>query len=328
METRTLGKTGLPVSCLGFGCGSVGGLLVRGDYGDVVRVVAAAIDAGISYFDTAFAYGNGGSETALGKALKELNAEVVVGTKVRPQPHQFDDMEGAIIASAEASLKRLQMERIPLVQLHNRIHQERPGEGDGLALADMDAVIRAFQRLQEQGKIGSWGITGLGETDALHTLIDTGQVDTVQSCFNLLNPSAGHPVAEDFPFQNYRQLIDRAAERGAGVIGIRALAAGALTGTGERHPYAAQSVPPIASGATFEDDLAQAARFAFLVREGVVENLAEAAIRFVLSKPQVSTTLVGLSNLDQLHTAVNAANKGPLPADAVDRLLAAGSSTG
>lgn len=320
MDIRTLGRTGLQISSLGFGCGSVGGLLVRGAYNDIVRVIGQAIDAGITYFDTATAYGNGQSEANLGKALQELKADVVVGTKVRPQPSDRDDIEGAVIASVEASLKRLQMERIDLIQLHNRIHQGRPTEGDGLGLADIEAVINAFRRLQTQGKIGFWGITGLGETAAIHQVIAAGQMDTVQSCFNLLNPSAGHPVADAFPFQDYDQLIDKAAQQAMGVIAIRVLAAGALTGTGARHPYAAQSVPPIASSATFEDDLARANRFKFLVEEGVVDNLAEVAIRFVISKPAVSTALVGVSDLGQLQTAVTAANKGPLPADVIQQL--------
>ena len=320
MDIRTLGKTGLQVSALGYGCGSVGGLLVRGEYSDIVQGVSRAIDAGIIYFDTATAYGDGQSEINLGKVLKELKANVVVGTKARPQPDDLDDIEGFIIASVEGSLKRLQMERIDLIQLHNRIHQDRPTDGDGLGLADIEPVINAFQRLKAQGKIGFWGITGLGETDAIHQVVNAGQMDTVQSCFNLLNPSAGHPVSDGFPFQNYQCLIDKAAQQSMGVIAIRVLAAGALTGTGVRHRYAAQSVPPIASGATFEDDLAQSNHFTFLIEEGIVDNLAEAAIRFVITKPEVSTALVGTSDLSQLQTAINAAKKGPLPADIIHRL--------
>lgn len=320
MEIRTLGRTGLEVSALGYGCGSVGGLLVRGEYQDIVQCVGRAIDAGITYFDTATAYGDGQSEINLGRVLKDLKANVVVGTKVRPQPGDFDDIEGFIITSVESSLKRLQMERVDLIQLHNRIHHDRPGEGDGLCLADIDLVINAFQRLKAQGKIGFWGITGLGETDAVHQVINLGQMDTVQSCFNLLNPSAGHQTSDDFSFQNYERLIDKAAQQSMGVIAIRILAAGALTGTDVRHRYAAQSVPPIASGATFADDLAQASRFTFLIEEGIVDNLAEAAIRFVISKPVVSTALVGTSDLKQLQTAINAANKGPLPTNIIHQL--------
>lgn len=254
------------------------------------------------------------------RELTEAQQDVIVGTKVRPQPPQFDDIPAAITESVEDSLKRLQMERIPLVQLHNRIHRERPGGDDGLGLADLDGVVSAFQQLQKAGKIAHWGITGLGETEALHQFVETGEMGTIQCCYNLLNRSAGQPVADEFPFQNYAQLIDQAANNNLGVIAIRVLAAGALTGTGERHPYASQTTAPISSGATFQEDLAQSERFTYLVRERVVETLAEAAIRFAISKPQVSTALVGLSNLEQLQTAVHAAEKGPLPEEILHQL--------
>jgi len=83
MEYRMLGRTGLEVSALGFGCGAVGGLLVKGDRKDMLRVVARAVELGITYFDTAPGYGDGISETSLGLVLEELKPPVLVGTKVQ-----------------------------------------------------------------------------------------------------------------------------------------------------------------------------------------------------------------------------------------------------
>src|SRR6476469_9024673 len=83
MEYRQFGRTGLEVSVLGFGCGAVGGLLIKGDREEMVRVVARAIEAGINYFDTARSYGNGVSEANLGWVLEELKPAVLVGTKVQ-----------------------------------------------------------------------------------------------------------------------------------------------------------------------------------------------------------------------------------------------------
>jgi aryl-alcohol dehydrogenase-like predicted oxidoreductase len=83
METRSLGKTGLKVSVLGFGCGAVGGLMVRGAPDDQERAVARALELGINYFDTAPLYGNGESEKNLGRVLATLRPNVLVGTKVR-----------------------------------------------------------------------------------------------------------------------------------------------------------------------------------------------------------------------------------------------------
>ena len=92
MERRALGRTGLEVSALGFGCGAVGGLMVRGDPGAQRRAVERALEAGVRYFDTAPGYGDGRSEESLGRVLREIGAAagaergVVVGTKLRLDP--------------------------------------------------------------------------------------------------------------------------------------------------------------------------------------------------------------------------------------------------
>src|SRR5262245_14180221 len=84
METRVFGRTGVRLSVLGFGCGAVGGLMVRGDPADQEHTIARAIAAGVNYFDTAVQYGNGESEKNLGRVLQRLKPEsVIVGTKVR-----------------------------------------------------------------------------------------------------------------------------------------------------------------------------------------------------------------------------------------------------
>src|SRR5438132_12273132 len=123
MDYRKLGKTGLRVSALGFGAGAIGGLFVRGDRDEQRRAVARALEAGITYFDTAPSYGDGRSEENLGRVLRDLDAwdRVVVGTKVRLRPPDLDDPQAAIARSIEGSLRRLGRETIDLVQLHNPI---------------------------------------------------------------------------------------------------------------------------------------------------------------------------------------------------------------
>src|SRR5689334_20521504 len=101
MEYHHLGRTGLDVSALGFGCGAVGGLLIKGEHKEMVRVVARAVELGITYFDTARSYGDGISETNLGLVLEALKPAVLVGTKVQLEAKDLDDIEHAVIASAE-----------------------------------------------------------------------------------------------------------------------------------------------------------------------------------------------------------------------------------
>jgi aryl-alcohol dehydrogenase-like predicted oxidoreductase len=323
MNYKALGRTGLHVSELGFGCGMVGGLLVRGEYPTMRRALARAVEAGVNYFDTAPLYGNGQSEVNLGAILRELRAEVVVGTKVRLALKDMERMETAIAESMEASLRRLGRDAVDLFQLHNPIISQRRSDSASLTPDDLPVVIRAFEALHRQGKTRFWGITALGDTEALHRAVATGGFHTIQTVYNLLNPSGGRQVPPSFPYQDYRQLIDRAAANGIGVIAIRVLAGGALSGTADRHPIAMQGVTPIATGGDYAEDAARARQFDFLLADGTVSSLAEAAVRFAISKPEISTAMVGTSSLEQLEQAVAAAQRGALPTDALERVRTA-----
>src|ERR1700751_2996600 len=102
----------MQLSVLGFGCGAVGGLMVRGDPLDQERTVARAVDAGVNYFDTAVQYGNGESEKNLGRILQKLKLQdAVVGTKVRLPSARFGRIADAVTKSLEESLTRLRRDR-------------------------------------------------------------------------------------------------------------------------------------------------------------------------------------------------------------------------
>ena len=319
MEYRPLGNTGLSVSEIGFGCGNVGGLMIRGEHGDQVRAVARAMELGINYFDTASSYGNGQSETNLGRVLKELAADVYVGTKFRVTTHEPGQIKGNVIASVEESLGRLQREQVDLIQMHN--HVVSVGEGGSVSPEEaLGEVADALQELRQQGKVRFWGMTAVGETAALHRVIGAGALNTIQSVYNLVNPSAGNPAPDGFDMPDYGDQIGLAAANGMGVLVIRVLAAGALSGEDARHPVAVPSVAPIGSGRDYSQDQARAEGFRFLLQEGHAASLVEASLRFALSNPEVSSVLVGYSSTEHLEQAVRFASNGPLSPEALARL--------
>src|SRR5688572_11942381 len=179
MEKRVLGRTGASVSVLGFGCGAVGGLMVKGEPRDQERAVALAVERGITFFDTAPMYGSGASETNLGRVLKALKPDIFLATKVTIQPEDVPDIAGAVSRSLEASLKRLGRNHVDLLQLHNRI--ARSGDDRPVpAPTVIDAVVPAMAALKRQGKIRFAGITALGDTRELTSVIDPGVFDTAQ----------------------------------------------------------------------------------------------------------------------------------------------------
>ena len=321
MNYRKFGNTGIEISEIGFGCGDVGGLMVRGEHADQVRAVARAMELGINYFDTASRYGGGQSETNLGQVLKELSAEVYVGTKYSLGEADPNDLKAGVIQSVEASLKRLGREQVDLIQLHDRISSQTDVSVRAITVSDVLGEVReALEVLKSQGKVRFYGMTGVGEPKGIHEVVASGLVSTVQTVYNLINARAGAAAPAGFDMPDYDRLIDLSVEKNVGVIVIRVLAAGALTGTSVRHPVAVQTVAPIGSGRDFQQDESRARQFAFIVNEGFASDMPEASIRFALSNPGVSTVLVGYSDLKHLEQSVQYAAKGPLSAEALARL--------
>lgn len=320
MQTRDFGRTGMKVSALGFGCGAVGGIMVRGDPADQERTVARALDVGVNYFDTAVLYGDGESEKNLGRILRKLKpANAIVGTKVRVPPGEFGRIGEAVAASLDASLARLQLDRVDIFHLHNPITDA--GGGSALSARQvLDEVVPAFERLRQQGKIRFLGISAVGDTNALHQVIDSGVFGSAQIVYNMLNPSAGEALPKNYPAQDYRRLFDRTQAKGVGVVGIRVLAGGALSGSAERHPIASPAPEPIGSAMNYDADIERARRLGALVSEGFAGGLTEAATRFALSHPAMGTILVGMATPQQFEDALAAVKKGPLPQAALDRL--------
>jgi aryl-alcohol dehydrogenase-like predicted oxidoreductase len=320
MEMRVFGRTGMQLSALGFGCGAVGGLMVRGDPLDQERTIARATAAGVNYFDTAVQYGNGESEKNLGRVLQKLKpVNAVVGTKVRLPSGDFARIADAVAKSLESSLTRLRLDHVDIFHLHNAITET--GGGEALSVRQvLGDVVPAFERLRQQGKTRFLGLTAIGDTAALHQVIDARVFDSAQVVYNMLNPSAAAGLPANYPAQDYGRLFDHTRAAGVGVVGIRVLAGGALSGSIERHPIASEPPEPIGSAMSYDADVARARRLMPLVKEGFAANLTEAATRFPLSHPAMGTILVGMATPQQFEDALAAVQKGPLPPTALDRL--------
>lgn len=318
MEKRVFGRSGLQLSILGFGCGAVGGLMVRGDPADQERAVARALEAGVNYFDTAVEYGNGESEKNLGRVLKKLKpTDAIVGTKVRLRPSDFARISAAVSASLDGSLQRLGLEQVDIFHFHNPITVN--GGGSSLSVRQMlDELVPAFESERQRGKTRFLGLTAVGDTAALHEVIDAQVFDSAQVSYNMLNPSAAAALPANYPAQDYGRLFDHTRAAGVGVVGIRVLAGGALSGSGERHPIASPPPSPIGSAISYDTDLARAQRLMPLVDEGFAGSLSEAAIRFAISHPAMGTILVGMASPQQSEHALAAVLRGPLSQAALD----------
>jgi len=306
MKHRRLGSTGLQVSEIVFGCGNVGGALCTADPADGLPAVRRALEAGIDWFDTAPIYGQGRSETNLGRILDELESDARISTKVMLGEDDLADIPRALERSAEASLARLRRSSVELIQLHNPVFRSRRRSGGtlGLSLDDVlgrAGVVSGFASLVDRGLTRLTGFTGRGDTRCLLELVERGGFQTVQAYYNLLNPSAGMRVPNGFDAHDYGRLIDAAREKGLGVFAIRVLAAGVLAGGG----LPDDSVP-MSPGS----ELPKERRRAEAVRRSLdltPPELYTLAVHFALEKNGVSACVIGFSEPAHVGAAAEAA---------------------
>lgn len=283
MEHRMLGRTGLQVSAIGLGALEIGrdwGIEIAGDYGrpseeGAIRLVQAAIAAGINFIDTAPAYQL--SEERIGKALAGRRNEVYLATKVGEHWEEgrgfwYDYGPEAVARSIEQSLRRLRTDVIDLLQIHSAsVEIIRQGE-----------VLGVMQRFQQQGHVRFIGMTG--DNDAALAAIADGRYDTVQVPYNITQQSAA------------REVFPRAESHDIGVIVMFPLGAGALS---EKHEHL---------DAERREQIAGLKR---LERPG--RTLAQVALRFVLAQPAVSCAIPGTRKIEHLHANAEAAAESLTP---------------
>ena len=320
MEYRTLGRTGLSVSAVGVGGGGIGQVWGPTTDEECIRTVQQAYELGVNFFDVAPSYGDGKAEEILGQAARPFRQQVLYATKVRVTPSQRGNIEGAIRESLEASLRRLQTDHVDLLQLHSRVRQERnPDHAGSVSLTHVlgpGGILETMQELRREGKVRFFGFTGYGDYDGVLGVMESGGFDTVQAQYDLLPQSSmgKRPVfVADWPIPSH--VIPLAAEFGLGVIGIRALAAGALSEALDR-PGDAEK----------QEDFRKARSLRFLVRSPY-RTLSQAAMRFALMNEGIATVVPGVKNVAELEEAVGCLELPPIPAEdlaRVDELYARG----
>lgn len=309
MERRRFGRTGLDVSAFTLGGGYVGGVLIRPEDEMRLEALRRAIAGGCNWVDTAADYGKGESERTLGRLLPDIEPRPYVSTKVRLETGRLGDLVGEIRRSLEASLNRLGAGRVELFQLHNPI-AARTGEGRLSPYHALHAAD-AFDRLRGEGLFDWFGLTALGETAPIVEVLRSGRYDTAQVYYNMLNPSAGRAMPEGWTGQDFGGIVETCTAQEMGIMNIRVLAGGALTGA---EPHGREV------GVTSGADTAREYERARIVGRrlgNAFGSPAQTAIRYALANPDLSTIVVGLADLAQLDEALEAFAAGPLPEDAL-----------
>ncbi len=333
MNYRTVKRTGLRISEIGFGAGDNAGLMISGTLEEQCKALDRALELGITYVDTAPRYGDRMSETNLGRVFKELRVRPIINSKVEVMPDDVGDIASAVVNSVEESLQRLGIDCLDSVMIQNTPVFARAGDWDArqnheipyylrspipLTLGDFlgpKGAAEGLHRLQQAGKIRFTGVTFIAGLDlpVARAVVASGEFAVVNVTYNLMNPTAGMPKPRGLQVDvEYGQIIDYASEHGCGIAIISPLARGVLTNQaladGSRHRLAGTSV--VRNPDAYQHLLQQARTFGFLAHEG--RTLGQAAIRFLLGHPGVTTVLGGFTAVEQIEEMVTASSAPPL----------------
>jgi aryl-alcohol dehydrogenase-like predicted oxidoreductase len=311
MRTRELGRTGRQVSIVGLGCWQLGGDWGQVDDADAMGVLHAAVDAGVTFLDTADVYGDGRSELLIGRLLAERpDAALTVATKIgrRADPHVPEAFTLEAFRNwTDRSRANLGVEVLDLVQLHCPPTQ---------VFSD-DRVFDALDTLVAEQRIAAYGVSVETCEEAL-TAIARPHVATVQLILNV------------FRRKPLERVLPAALQAGVGVIARVPLASGLLSGKydesttfapEDHRTYNRQGeafdVGETFSGVPFEIGV-RAARSVSERAKGV--STAQLALRWILDQPGVSTVIPGARNASQVKGNAAAADLEPLSADVLDAL--------
>ena len=309
MQYRALGTTGLSVSAIAFGTGPVSGLMTSMPNDEQRSVVAKAVELGVNWFDTAASYGNGQSESRLGAALASIrnNDPLYVATKVRVQLKGEKDLRPLVMASVAQSLERLQIPRVTLLQIHNSITRNRNDQPTSVTPDDVlgpQGLLAGMEDVREAGFVDHFGLTGIGDTDSLITVISSGRFATIQAPVHLLNLSALRSRPGEKCDPDYGGFLQTASRQGMGIFAIRIFAAGALIGA---TPSSHTLKTPFFPLSLYLRDQARANELA--TKLGSIDVLREIALRYVVSHSQITSAIIGLGETSHVEESARIADK-------------------
>jgi aryl-alcohol dehydrogenase-like predicted oxidoreductase len=313
MHYRTLGRTGIEVSEVGFGAWGIGqSQWIGADDEESLRALRRAIELGLTFIDTALGYGGGHSEELVGQVVRDVDEHVAVATKIPPKNRTWPAAAGTDVMDAfpgewvrrctERSLRNTGLDVLDVQQFHVWLD-------DWLGHGDWEETV---QTLKDEGKIRAFGVSiNDHQPETALQAVRSGAVDTVQVIYNVFDQSP-----ED-------ELLGACQEHGVGVIVRVALDEGGLTGRitpetefpegdfraeyfrGNRKQQVADHVEAIVADLQITTD-----------------ELAETALRFVLSHPAVSTVIPGMRTIRNVERNVAIGDGKGLPAERRERLLA------
>lgn len=311
MNYRTLGRTGLRLSEVGYGSWGLGQKQWIGARDDEsLRALDRAFDLGLNFVDTALSYGDGHSEQVVGRAIRSRKERIHVASKIYPKNRQWPALPDIpvkevfpakhVISCTERSLRNLDLETLDLQQLHVWTDE----------FVDQGDWLEAIEKLKQQGKIRYFGVS-LGEhtPDNGLKLVETGVVDSVQVIYNIFDPG---------PEEN---LFPACRKLNLGVIARVPFDEGGLTGrvTPETEFPEGDFRSRYFAGDRKRQVFERAGKIAedLMIRP---EGLPEKALRFVLSRPAVTTVIPGMRSIQNVEANCRAGDGAGLPKDALERL--------
>ena len=294
MQYRTFGKTGWRVSEIGLGGSWFYGRPEVGlqppEHG--IALVHRALELGVNYFDTAPLYGKGRSEEILGMALQGVTQPYYLATKVGYYPEPFDYTRDAVWRGFEVSLKRLGRDRVDLIQIHE---SEQAGwEG----VFGSGRTLDGLREIRDQGLASHIGITG-ADLDLLTRAVETDEFASVITYlkYDLLTQEAN------------QRLIPTAAAHNAAVVLGSPLHAGLLGSQRERWRREGR----------FAELYGKLERLEALLAEEP-EDLPRTGLRYLLSNPDVTVVLSGVSTIEELEVSVSVSDGRPLPPELIRKI--------